>query len=126
MVSIRAKRVWGESIMSKDNERVYRQHDIEELVAEYSQGNPLPVTQEQAEVVIDTLWDVIYDALVKGYVIKLHGKGQFYLSQRSARVGRNPHTGIEYDIPEREIMAYRVSPALSKRLQAERKNQIQK
>lgn len=112
--------------MSKDDERIYRQDDIEELIAEYSKDYPLPVTKEHAKVAIDTLWDVLYDALVDGYVIKLHGKGQFYLSERSARVGRNPHTGVEYDIPEREIMAYRVSHALSKRLQSDRYKRIQK
>lgn len=119
MVSIRAKIVWGESIMSKD-ERVYRQEDIEKIIASRLKEHHLAVSKETAKVVIDTLWDVLYDALVEGYTVKLHGKGQFYLSKRSARMGRNPRTGITYDIPEREIMAFKVSDALSKRLRKER------
>lgn len=112
--------IWGESIMSKDDEKIYRQDDIEELVVSYLSEHELPITKNSVKLVIDTLWDVLYDALVEGYLVKLHGKGQFYLSKRSARVGRNPRTGVTYDIPAREIMAYRVSDALSKRLREDR------
>lgn len=106
--------------MSKDDELIYRQEDIEKLIENRLQELPPQPTKEYTKLIIDTLWDVIYDALVDGYVIKLHGKGQFYLSKRSARVGRNPHTGIKYDIPARETMAFKVSHALSTRLRAER------
>jgi len=112
--------IWGESIMSTDDEKVYRQDDIENMVVKYLNERELPITKHSVKLVIDTLWDVLYDALVEGYLVKLHGKGQFYLSKRSARVGRNPRTGVTYDIPAREIMAYRVSDALSKRLREDR------
>ena len=107
-------------MMSEDNEKVYRQSDMEKMVTKSLKGHPASVTQAQTKAVIDTLWDKLYDAMIKGYTVKFHGKGQFYLSQRSARTGRNPNTGIEYDIPQRELMAYRVSRELSKRMRADR------
>lgn len=105
-----------------ENEKsVYRQEDIEHKVEmALHDKNIKHISSDDAKLVIDTAWDIIYDALVKGYMVKLHGKGQYYLSKRSARVGRNPHTGEEHHIPEREIMAFRVSPAVAKRLRAER------
>ncbi|MEC5422562.1 HU family DNA-binding protein [Virgibacillus sp. C22-A2] len=48
-------------------------------------------------------------------------KGLFYLSRRSSRIGRNPVTGEEFDVPEREAMAFRTSPAYAKRLRERRK-----
>lgn len=114
---------WGVKVMSKNKEQknVYRQEDIEHKVEHALQEKNIKhITSSDVKLVIDTTWDVIYDALVKGYTVKLHGKGQYYLSKRSARIGRNPHTGEEHHIPKREIMAFRVSPAVTKRLRAER------
>ncbi|MBU8567723.1 HU family DNA-binding protein [Virgibacillus pantothenticus] len=56
-----------------------------------------------------------------GNEVKLHGKGSFYLSRRSSRIGRNPLTGEEFDVPEREAMVFRTSPAYAKRLRKRRK-----
>lgn len=66
--------------------------------------------------IFNTFWDVICDELEAGNVVKLHGKGKYYLSKRKQRVGRNPTTGKEYDVPEREAMAFSPSPAYAKRL----------
>lgn len=110
--------------MTKDTdkqERVYRQEDIEQDSVRRLEDKGIDhITESDAKLVIDTVWDSIYDALAEGSIVKLHGKGQFYLSKRSARIGRNPHTGQEHHIPEREIMAFRVSAAVAKRLRAER------
>ena len=55
-------------------------------------------------------------ALEIGNSVKLHDKGEFHLSKHSGRISRNPATGEEYDVPEREVMAFRTSPAYTNRL----------
>jgi len=51
---------------------------------------------------------------VNGQTVKLHGKGEFYLFNRSGRIGRNPATGEEYDdIPEPEALDFSDNPCLS-------------
>jgi len=58
--------------------------------------------------------ECICRALVNGQTVKLHGKGEFYLFNRSGRIGRNPATGEEYDdIPEPEALDFSDNPCLS-------------
>ena len=47
---------------------------------------------------IDALQDVIGEALAKGDKVALVGFGTFQVSQRKARIGRNPQTGEKIQI----------------------------
>lgn len=80
------------------------------------------VHRDTVKTVFDAFWDTICDELEQGNIVKMHGKGTFYLSKRSSRIGRNPETGKEYDIPEREAMAFQTSPAYAKKLRVIRAN----
>lgn len=95
---------------------VLRQDDIEAITSEET-----GVDKDTVKTVFNTFWDTICKALEHGKTVKLHGKGRFYLSKRSARMGRNPLTGEEYRVPEREAMAFQTSPAYAKRLRERRK-----
>lgn len=64
----------------------------------------------------EACWAVMQDELEVGNWVKLHGKGLFYLSKRRSRIGRNPSTLEEFEVPEREAMAFQTSPAYAKRL----------
>ncbi|MGC6586641.1 HU family DNA-binding protein [Paenibacillus sp. Dod16] len=64
----------------------------------------------------DACWAVIQNELEMGNWVKLHGKGTFYLSRRKKRIGRNPATGEEHEVPEREAMAFQTSSAYGKYL----------
>lgn len=108
-----------ESDHQKD-ESIRKQDDIESAAAEKS-----GIHKDTIKTAFNAAWDSICDALENGYDVKLHGKGRFYLSKRSARVGRNPLTGEEYDVPEREAMAFQTSPAYAKRLRERRKAMVQ-
>lgn len=88
---------------------------VEERASEVS-GIP----KETIKDAVNAFWNVIQSELEHGNAVKLHGKGRFYLSKRSSRIGRNPATGEEYVVPEREAMAWQTSPAYSKRLRKRR------
>lgn len=70
--------------------------------------------------IFNACWQTICDELEHGNTVKLHGKGQFYLSRRARRMGRNPATGEEHIVPEREAMAFHTSPAYARRLRERR------
>ncbi|WP_169910860.1 HU family DNA-binding protein [Evansella clarkii] len=99
-----------------DGGHVRNQNYIEERASERS-----GIHKDTIKVAFDAMWDSICEELENGNEVKMHGKGSWYLSRRSPRVGRNPVTGEEYDVPEREAMAFRTSPAYAKRLRERRK-----
>lgn len=71
---------------------------------------------DTVKTAFDTCWAAIQHELEEGNWVKLHGKGTFYLSRRGSRIGRNPATGEEYEVPEREAMAFQTSAAYGKYL----------
>lgn len=97
------------------NKNIVRQREIEMKTAQLT-----GVPRNKVKTVFNTVWDVICGELEAGNSVHLHGKGKFYLSQRVARVGRNPLTGEVYNVPEREAMAFQTSPAYAKRLREKR------
>lgn len=98
--------------------KIRRQQDIEQLTSELT-----GVDKDVVKTVIDGAWDVITNEIEHGNTIKLHGKGKFYLSKRSSRMGRNPLTGEQHKVPAREVMVFQVSPAYAKKLREVREKQ---
>lgn len=101
---------------SDRDDMIIKQAGIEEWASKTS-----GLDSDTIKTAFNAAWDAICSALEQGYTVKLHGKGRFYLSRRSSRIGRNPATGEEYDVPEREAMAFQTSAAYAKRLRAYRK-----
>jgi integration host factor subunit beta len=104
----------------EDPTKVRNQEYIEELAAERS-----GVHKDTIRTAFNAVWESICEELEDGNEVKLHGKGSFYLSKRSPRLGRNPLTLETYDVPAREAMAFRTSPAYAKRLRERRKQKAE-
>ena len=68
-----------------------------ELVEEVSRVSDL--TKKHSEVIVDTVFKSIIDALHRGEKIELRGFGSFRLRRREPRKGRNPKTGDKVDVP---------------------------
>lgn len=100
---------WGEN--THERGLVRNQEFLEEQVS-----TTTGVDQETVKLVFDEMWEAIRRQLEEGNSVKLHGKGRFYLSRRSSRIGRNPQTKEEYRVPAREAMAFQNSQAYAKRL----------
>ena len=71
-----------------------------ELVEEVSRVSDL--TKKHSEVIVDTVFKSIIDALHRGEKIELRGFGSFRLRKREPRKGRNPKTGDKVDVPLRD------------------------
>ena len=72
--------------------------DLVEEVARVSE-----LTKKHAEIIVNTVFDSIVDALRKDEKIELRGFGSFRIRQRRSRQGRNPKTGDKVDVPAKRI-----------------------
>src|SRR5947199_8651172 len=72
-----------------------------ELVEEVSRVSDL--TKKHSEVIVDTVFKSIIDALHRGEKIELRGFGSFRLRRREPRKGRNPKTGDKGDGPPKKV-----------------------
>ena len=71
-----------------------------ELVEEVSKVSEL--TKKHSEVIVNTVFQSIVDALHKDEKIELRGFGSFRIRQRRSRQGRNPKK-IPYFKPGKEL-----------------------
>jgi len=64
------------------------------------------VTKSQAEAIIDSLLNLISEALTKQDKVRLVGFGNFVVRTRAGRVGRNPQTGAKIQISSSKSPAF--------------------
>ena len=89
-----------------------------ELVEEVSRVSDL--TKKHSEVIVDTVFKNIIDALHRGEKIELRGFGSFRLRRREPRKGRNPKTGEEVQIPAKRTPFFKVGKELKEMVDASR------
>ena len=58
---------------------------------------------------IDIIFDEIEQSLINGEDVKIAGFGTFKILAKSARIGRNPKTGVPALIPARRVASFRPS-----------------
>ena len=63
---------------------------------------------------IDIIFDEIEQSLVNGENVKITGFGTFKILSKSARIGRNPKTGIPAVISARRVASFRPSAEFRK------------
>ncbi len=71
--------------------------------------------KESAELV-ETVFEVIKDALVDGEKVKFSGFGNFIVREKNARKGRNPQTGAEIQLEARRVLTFKPSLVLKNAL----------
>jgi nucleoid DNA-binding protein len=69
------------------------------------------VTQKEAQAVVAAAHEVIKGALKKGDTVPFLGFGTFKVSNRAARMGRNPQTGAPIKIAAAKLPTFKASPA---------------
>jgi integration host factor subunit beta len=61
------------------------------------------LSKRDAEIVVNTLFHSIIEALQKDDKIELRGFGSFRVRRRRSRHGRNPKTGDKVEVPSKRI-----------------------
>ena len=70
------------------------------------------VSKKEAEAVISATFEAITAALQEGDKVQLVGFGSFEVKKREARVGRNPKTKEEIQIPASKVPVFKAGKAL--------------
>ncbi|QCO70620.1 MAG: HU family DNA-binding protein [Buchnera aphidicola (Macrosiphum albifrons)] len=60
----------------------------------------------QAKLTLETTLSTIIDSLKKGEPVQIVGFGTFKVNLRSSRIGRNPQTGKEIQIPATKVTSF--------------------
>lgn len=81
-----------------------------ELVAAIAEKTGLP--KKDADAAVKAFTDVVAEELKKGEKVQLVGFGTFEVSERAARVGRNPQTKQEITIPASKAPKFKAGKAL--------------
>lgn len=63
---------------------------------------------------IDIIFDEIEQSLINGEDVKITGFGTFKILSKSARIGRNPKTGVPAVISARRVASFRPSSNFKK------------
>ncbi len=76
------------------------------------------ITRLKAEVVVNTLFDSISEALVKGDRVEIRGFGSFVNREYGAYEGRNPRTGAVIDVKQKKVPFFKAGKELREYINA--------
>ena len=85
-----------------------------ELIATIAEKTGM--TKKDAERVVSATFEAITDTLQKGDKVQVSGFGSFEVKTREARVGRNPRTKEEVQIPATRLPAFKASKTLKDKI----------
>ena len=66
-------------------------------------------SKDKSADMFESVLEIIRQSLVDGEEVKISGFGKFYLIEKKARNGRNPHTGEHIIIEPRRIVSFKYS-----------------
>lgn len=72
------------------------------------------LSKKDSEIVVNTVFRSIVDALANEDKVELRGFGSFRTRKRRSRVGRNPKTGDRVDVPEKKVPFFKPGKNLKK------------
>ena len=81
-----------------------------ELVEKVS--SQINLTKKQTEVVVNTVFQSITESLSEGKKVELRVFGSFRIRQRNARIGRNPKSGTQVDVPAKKVPFFKAGKEL--------------
>jgi len=86
-----------------------------ELVTHVAQRLPY-MSLKDAEIIVETIFDSMADALAQGDGIEVRGFGSLKVKDRGERKGRNPRTGESVQIPAKRTPFFRIGKELHERI----------
>jgi integration host factor subunit beta len=72
--------------------------------------------KKDAEVIVNTIFDRMVEALVENDRIEIRGFGSFHLRLRKARLGRDPKTGAQVQVAEKKVPFFKAGKELRARV----------
>lgn len=69
-------------------------------------------TKKDSEFVLDSVFQIITEALVSGEKVQVAGFGTFEVKERAPRMGRNPKANLPVPIPAKLAPTFKASKVL--------------
>lgn len=73
-------------------------------------------SKKEAAAIVETILDVIKEALTRGEKVKISSFGSFTVRSKRKRRGRNPKTGASLEISARRVLTFKPSQVLKSSL----------
>ncbi len=86
----------------------------QELIA--SMAGKADLTKDQAGAALEAFIDSITESLNAGNDVRLLGFGNFMVSRREAKMGRNPQTGAQVEIKAANVARFKVGKGLKDKI----------
>lgn len=86
-----------------------------ELITKLMETHP-ELLQNNARLVVKSIFDKISSALEDGQRVELRGFGAFISKERNPRKGRNPRTGDAVDVEAKYVPLFKMGKQLRERL----------
>ena len=77
----------------------------DEVIAKMAESSG--ITKKQATEALETFMGTVTNHLQKGEKVSFSGFGTFSVSDRKARIGRNPQTGAQINIPATKVPVFK-------------------
>lgn len=70
-------------------------------------SNDTNLTQIDVKRIVQRTLDVVVESLERGETVELRNFGVFKVKGRRGRLGRNPRTGEEVNVPEKKVVVFK-------------------
>ena len=70
-------------------------------------SNETNLTQIDVKKIVQRTLDAVVESLERGETVELRNFGVFKVKNRRGRVGRNPRTGQEVQVPEKKVVVFK-------------------
>ena len=81
------------------------------------------LSRDESSSLLETVLDLMSDALVRGEPVKISSFGSFLSRQKGQRIGRNPKTGEEVLILPRKVLVFKPSQVLKAQVNGRSKSE---
>ena len=87
--------------------KTWTRNDIIEAISDN-----VGLSLSDSSAIIEEIFEFILDELEKGDDVKISSFGTFSVKHKRSRIGRNPKTGVEAPITERNVVTFSSSNVL--------------
>ena len=87
--------------------KTWTRNDIIEAISD-----SVGLSLSESSMMIEEIFEIILNELEKGYDVKISSFGTFSVRHKRSRIGRNPKTGVEVPITERNVVTFSSSNVL--------------
>ena len=87
--------------------KTWTRNDIIEAISDN-----VGLSLSDSSIIIEEIFEFIIDELEKGDDVKISSFGTFSVRHKKSRIGRNPKTGVEAPITERNVVTFSSSNIL--------------